>query len=160
MVQFDKKQLLCPRGLLLVAQILANILGAIISMTSWATCRGEVRFYEFLAIDGFILGVVLLSMRVTNVSASVDSMETIQHGINIIWSIGYLICNSIITAYLNSHYATDSHGNEILTTMGAAVFFGYVALLTYIVDSVLLYLKKGDPPAASITQTISQKLSA
>ena len=159
MVQFDKKQLLCPRGLLLVAQILANILGAIISMTSWATCRGEVRFYEFLAIDGFILGVVILAMRVTNVWTE-DSMVIIQHGINIIWSIGYLICNSIITAFLNSHYATDNHGKEILTTMGAAVFFGYVALLTYIVDSVLLFLKKGDPPAASITQTISQKLSA
>ena len=87
-------------------------------------------------------------------------MATIQHGINITWSIGYLICNSIITAYLNAHYASDINGNEILATMGAAVFFGFVALLTYIADSVLLYLKKGDPAPASITQTISQKLSA
>ena len=159
MVQFDKIQLMCPRGWLLVAQILANILGAIISMTSWATCFGEVRFYEFLAVDGFILGVVLLAMRVTNtVSSNID--DTIQHGINITWSIGYLICNSIITAYLNSHYVLESHGHNILKTMGAAVFFGYIALLTYIVDSVLLYLKKGDPPAASLTQTISSKLSA
>ena len=113
MVQFDKKQLMCPRGWLLVAQILANILGAIISMTSWATSFGEVRFYEFLAVDRFILGVVLLAMRVTNnVSSNID--DTIQHGINIIWSIGYLICNSIINAYLNSHYASDSHGTVIL----------------------------------------------
>ena len=79
-------------------------------------------------------------------------MTTIQHGINITWSIGYLICDSIITAYLNSHYASGNHGNEILATMGAAVFFGFVALLTYIADSVLLFLKKGDPPT-SRTQT-------
>ena len=174
------------KGIVLVVQTLANIIGAILVMTHWTTSFPEIRFYEVIAIDGFIIDIVFLGLICVNK----NPYEGICHIINVIFSVGNIIAVSLMIQYLDvekaymigtefyihniqsmfgvdapilnkdtdkpvafdyfmNKWATLAKSKDTRDNMfqiGAAVFFGYLAVATYILDSILIFYYRYNNP--------------
>ena len=133
MTDFDLSEIKSPKGLLKLFQALINLLGAIFcfaSCYSWYSGR----FFEFVSMTGFILDLVLLAMAFVKISPQIKFMPYIEIALDGLWILFYLIASSILIKWIRYD-----------GLLGVSVFCGYVAMITYFFDALLIYKKLRSP---------------
>ena len=133
MTDFDLSEIKSPKGLLKLFQALINLLGAIFCFASWYSWYSG-RFFEFVSMTGFILDLVLLAMAFIKISPQIKFMPYIEIALDGLWILFYLIASSILIKWIR-------HDG----LLGVSVFCGYVAMITYFFDALLVYKKLLSP---------------
>ena len=126
MAAFDMSEIKSPKGLLKLFQALINLLGAIFCFASWYSWNSG-RFFEFVSMTGFILDLVLLAMAFVKISPQIKFMPYIEIVLDGLWILFYLIASSILIKWIR-------HDG----LLGVSVFCGYVAMITYFFDALLV----------------------
>ena len=135
MTDFDLSEIKSPKGLLKLFQALINLLGAIFCFVSWwSSWRLWFRFFIFVSMTGFILDLVLLAMAFVRISPQIKFMPYIEIALDGLWILFYLIASSILIKWI-----------RLDGLLGVSVFCGYVAMITYFFDALLVYKKLRSP---------------
>jgi hypothetical protein len=102
--------------------------GAISAFASgiWHT---NISFFEFVSMAGFLLGVILLLLHLTNLVREVAMWPLIELSLDALWSLFYVIGASLVAKWAPWSAAC-----------GSAAFFGFAALITYIIDGILIFM--------------------
>ena len=130
MADFDLSEIKSPKGLLKLFQALINLIGAIFCFASYITWYSAGDFFEFVAMTGFILDLVLLAMAFVKISPQIKFMPYIEIALDGLWMLFYLIAASILIKWVR----WDG-------LIGVSVFCGYVAMITYFLDALFVYKK-------------------
>ena len=130
MSSFDLSGIKSPKGLLKLFQALINLIGAIFCFASDITWMSQGNFFEFVAMTGFILDLLLLAMDLVKISPRIKVMPFIEIALDGIWLLFYLIAANIIIKFV-----------QFDGTLGVSVFCGYVAMVTYFIDAKIVYKK-------------------
>ena len=130
MSSFDLSGIKSPKGLLKLFQALINLIGAIFCFASDITWMSQGNFFEFVAMTGFILDLLLLAMDLVKISPQIKVMPFIEIALDGIWLLFYLIAANIIIKFV-----------QFDGTLGVSVFCGYVAMVTYFIDAKIVYKK-------------------
>ena len=72
----------------------------------------------------------VLNLSVAKISPQIKVLPYIEFGTNMVWILFYFIAANIIIKYVRWS-----------GIIGASVFFGYLAILTYVIDAALLFMK-------------------
>ena len=128
MSSFDLSGIKSPKGLLKLFQALINLIGAIFCFASDITWMSQGNFFEFVAMTGFILDLLLLAMDLVKISPQIKVMAYIEITLDGIWLLFYLIAANIIINFV-----------QIDSRLGVSVFCGYVAMVTYLIDAMIVY---------------------
>ena len=128
MAAFDLGEIKSPKGLLKLFQALVNLIGAIFSFASVYSWTSQGNFFEFVAMAGFILDLLLLAMAFVKISSQIKFMPFIEMVLDGLWIIFYVIATSIIIKFV-----------QFDGKLGVSVFCGYVAMITYFIDALLVY---------------------
>ena len=129
MAEFDLSEINSLKGLLKLFQALINLLGAIFCFAS-IVWHSSVNFFEFVAMAGFILDLLLLAMAFVKISSQIKFMPFIEMVLDGLWILFYLIAVNIIIKWIR----WDG-------LLGGSVFCGYVAMITYFLDALLVFKK-------------------
>ena len=133
MSKFDVSAIKTVKGVLKIFQAFINLFGAVFclaSIYSTSTFISQIRFFEFVSITGFILDLLLLAMDLVKIYPKIKSMPYIEMALDGLWILFYLIAANIIIKWVR----WDG-------LLGVAVFCGYVAMITYFCDALLVYKK-------------------
>ena len=128
MAAFDLSEIKSPKGILKIFQALINLIGAVFVFASDIDWYSQGKFFEFVAMTGFILDLVLLAMAFVKISPQIKFMPYIEIALDGLWMLFYLIAASIIIKWVR----WDG-------LIGVSVFCGYVAMITYFIDALLVY---------------------
>ena len=79
-------------------------------------------------MTGFILDLLLLAMDLVKISPQIKVMAYIEITLDGIWLLFYLIAANIIINFV-----------QIDSRLGVSVFCGYVAMVTYLIDAMIVY---------------------
>lgn len=98
------------------------------------------KFYEFTTIFGVIVGVFLCLANLAKALPNNKIMQLVMLAYDTIWAFFSLLSSSLIIKYIKYSPAC-----------GASTFFGYVAMITYILDGFFTFidLRNGGSSAAS-----------
>ena len=127
---FDLSEIKSPKGYLKLFQALINLIGAIFCFASEVTWLSQGNFFEFVAMAGFILDLLLLAMAFVKISSQIKFMPFIEMVLDGLWILFYLIAVNIIIKWIR----WDG-------LLGGSVFCGYVAMITYFLDALLVFKK-------------------
>ena len=133
MAEFDLSEINSLKGLLKLFQALINLLGAVFCFAS-IVWHSSVNFFEFVAMAGFILDLLLLAMAFVKISPQIKFMPYIEMVLDGLWILFYLIVVNIITKWVR----WDG-------LIGVSVFCGYVAMITYFLDALLVFRELQSP---------------
>ena len=129
MTEYDLSEINSLKGLLKLFQALINLLGAIFCFAS-IVWHSSVNFFEFVAMAGFVLDLLFLAMPFVKISPQIKFMPYIEMALDGLWLLFYLIAVNIIIKWIR----WDG-------LLGASVFCGYVAMITYFLDALLVFNK-------------------
>ena len=130
MAAFDMSEIKSPKGLLKFFKALINLIGAIFSFVSVYSWTSQNNFFEFVAMTGFFLDLILLAIAFVKISSKIKFMPYIELTLDGIWILFYLIAANIIIKWVRYD-----------GLIGVSVFCGYVAMITYFLDALLVYKK-------------------
>ena len=130
MAAFDMSEIKSPKGLLKLFQALINLIAAIFSFVSVYSWTSQNNFFEFVAMTGFFLDLILLAMAFVKISSKIKFMPYIELTLDGIWILFYLIAANIIIKHVKWSW-----------TLVISVFCGYVAMITYFIDALLVFKK-------------------
>ena len=71
MAAFDMSEIKSRKGLLKLFQALINLIGAIFSFVSVYSWTSQNNFFEFVAMTGFFLDLILLAMAFVKISSKI-----------------------------------------------------------------------------------------
>ena len=128
MSEFDVSTIKSLKGLLKIFQAFINLLGAVFCLASIYTFTSQINFFEFVSMTGFILDLLLLAMDLVKISPQIKVMAYIEMTLDGIWLLFYLIAANIIINFV-----------QIDSRLGISVFCGYVAMVTYLIDAMIVY---------------------
>ena len=128
MSEFDVSTIKSLKGLLKIFQAFINLLGAVFCLASIYTFTSQINFFEFVSMTGFILDLLLLAMDLVKISPQIKVMAYIEMALDGIWLLFYLIAANIIINFV-----------QIDSRLGVSVFCGYVAMVTYLIDAMIVY---------------------
>ena len=128
MSEFDVSTIKSLKGLLKIFQAFINLLGAVFCLASIYTFTSQINFFEFASMTGFILDLLLLAMDLVKISPQIKVMAYIEMALDGIWLLFYLIAANIIINFV-----------QIDSRLGVSVFCGYVAMVTYLIDAMIVY---------------------
>ena len=128
MSEFDVSTIKSLKGLLKIFQAFINLLGAVFCLASIYTFTSQINFFEFVSMTGFILDLLLLAMDLVKISPQIKVMAYIEMTLDGIWLLFYLIAANIIINFV-----------QIDSRLGVSVFCGYVAMVTYLIDAMIVY---------------------
>ena len=128
MSEFDVSTIKSLKGLLKIFQAFINLLGAVFCLASIYTFTSQINFFEFVSMTGFILDLLLLAMDLVKISPQIKVMAYIEITLDGIWLLFYLIAANIIINFV-----------QIDSRLGVSVFCGYVAMVTYLIDAMIVY---------------------
>ena len=128
MSEFDVSTIKSLKGLLKIFQAFINLLGAVFCLASIYTFTSQINFFEFVSMTGFILDLLLLAMDLVKISPQIKVMAYIEITLDGIWLLFYLIAANIIINFV-----------QIDSRLGISVFCGYVAMVTYLIDAMIVY---------------------
>ena len=128
MSEFDVSTIKSLKGLLKIFQAFINLLGAVFCLASIYTFTSQINFFEFVSMTGFILDLLLLAMDLVKISPQIKAMAYIEMTLDGIWLLFYLIAANIIINFV-----------QIDSRLGVSVFCGYVAMVTYLIDAMIVY---------------------
>ena len=128
MSEFDVSTIKSLKGLLKIFQAFINLLGAVFCLASIYTFTSQMNFFEFVSMTGFILDLLLLAMDLVKISPQIKAMAYIEMTLDGIWLLFYLIAANIIINFV-----------QIDSRLGVSVFCGYVAMVTYLIDAMIVY---------------------
>ena len=128
MSEFDVSTIKSLKGLLKIFQAFINLLGAVFCLASIYTFTSQINFFEFISMTGFILDLLLLAMDLVKISPQIKVMAYIEMTLDGIWLLFYLIAANIIINFV-----------QIDSRLGVSVFCGYVAMVTYLIDAMIVY---------------------
>ena len=128
MSEFDVSAIKSVKGLLKIFQAFINLLGAVFCLASIYTFTSQINFFEFISMTGFILDLLLLAMDLVKISPQIKVMAYIEMTLDGIWLLFYLIAANIIINFV-----------QIDSRLGVSVFCGYVAMVTYLIDAMIVY---------------------
>jgi len=98
-------------------------------------------------MTGFIIGVILVVGHISKLTTQISLWPLIELVIDAVWILFYLIAANIVIKYVRSWPAC-----------GAVVFFGYVALLCYLMDAgiiIMRFMKRNQTPSSSGNESSS-----
>ena len=95
MTEYYLSEINSLKGLLKLFQALINLLGAIFCFASiiW---HSSVNFFEFVAMAGFVLDLLLSAMAFVKISSQIKFMPFIEMALDGLWMIFYVIASIII----------------------------------------------------------------
>ena len=128
MSEFDVSTIKSLKGLLKIFQAFINLLGAVFCLASIYTFTSQINFFEFVSMTGFILDLLLLAMDLVKISPQIKVMAYIEITLDGIWLLFYLIAANLIINFV-----------QIDSRLGVSVFCGYVAMVTYLIDAMIVY---------------------
>ena len=128
MSSFDLSGIKSPKGLLKLFQALINLIGAIFCFASDITWMSPGNFFEFVAMTGFILDLLLLAMAFVKISSQFKCFAFFEMVLDGLWILFYLIAANIIIKFVS----WDGK-------LGVSVFCGYIAMITYFIDALITY---------------------
>ena len=128
MSEFDVSTIKSLKGLLKIFQAFINLLGAVFCLASIYTFTSQINFFEFVSMTGIILDLLLLAMDLVKISPQIKVMAYIEMALDGIWLLFYLIAANIIINFV-----------QIDSRLGVSVFCGYVAMVTYLIDAMIVY---------------------
>ena len=96
MSSFDLSGIKSPKGLLKLFQALINLIGAIFCFASDITWMSQGNFFEFVAMTGFILDLLLLAMAFVKISSQFKFFAFFEMVLDGLWILFYLIAANII----------------------------------------------------------------
>ena len=128
MSEFDVSTIKSLKGLLKIFQAFINLLGAVFCLASIYTFTSQINFFEFVSMTGFILDLLLLAMDLVKISPQIKVMPFIEIALDGIWLLFYLIAANIIIKFV-----------QFDGRLGVSVFCGYVAMVTYSIDAMIVY---------------------
>ena len=128
MSEFDVSAIKSVKGLLKIFQAFINLFGAAFCLASIYTFTSQINFFEFVSMTGFILDLLLLAMDLVKISPQIKVMAYIEMALDGIWLLFYLIAANIIINFV-----------QIDSRLGVSVFCGYVAMVTYLIDAMIVY---------------------
>ena len=106
----------------------SNLLGAIMVFCCvYHPNNSDMNFFLFTSLSALITGIIQLIVRLTHTHNKIKHWQLIRLGFDTLWAFFYLIASNIIIKYVR-------YWCQIL---GAAVFFGYVSLVCFILDLIL-----------------------
>lgn len=120
-----------PVGTCRLMETVFNLAGAISAFASgYCAHISDMRFFQFVSMAGFILALVLIMLRVSKVVNNISIWPVIEIIVCCLWAFFY-----IVAASLSATWASYCNGSA------AAAFFGFVAMIIYAVDCVLLLMQ-------------------
>ena len=128
MSEFDVSAIKSVKGLLKIFQAFINLFGALFCLVSIYTFTSQINFFEFVSMTGFILDLLLLAMDLVKISPQIKVMPYIEMALDGIWLLFYLIAANIIIKFV-----------QFDGRLGVSVFCGYVAMVTYFIDAMIVY---------------------
>ena len=137
MAEFDLSEIKSLKGFLKLFQALINLLGAIFCFAS-IVWHSSVNFFEFVAMAGFILDLLLLAMAFVKISSQFRFFAFFEMVLDGLWILFYLIAANIIIKFVS----WDGK-------LGVSVFCGYIAMITYFIDALITYKISRSPPIST-----------
>ena len=137
MAEFDLSEIKSLKGLLKLFQALINLLGAVFCFAS-IVWHSSVNFFEFVAMAGFILDLLLLAMAFVKISSQFRFFAFFEMVLDGLWILFYLIAANIIIKFVS----WDGK-------LGVSVFCGYIAMITYFIDALITYKISRSPPIST-----------
>ena len=101
MSSFDLSGIKSPKGLLKLFQALINLIGAIFCFASDITWMSQGNFFEFVAMTGFILDLLLLAMAFVKISSQFRFFAFFEMVLDGLWILFYLIAANIIIKFVS-----------------------------------------------------------
>ena len=145
MSEFDVSTIKSLKGLLKIFQAFINLFGAVFCLASIYTWTSQINFFEFVSMTGFILDLLLLAMDLVKISPRIKVMPFIEMALDGIWLLFYLIAANIIIKFV-----------QFDGRLGVSVFCGYVAMVTYFIDAMIVYKKIRSPISAQSQHSENQ----
>ena len=137
MSKFDVSAIKTVKGVLKIFQAFINLFGALFCLVSIYTFTSQINFFEFVSMTGFILDLLLLAMDLVKISPQIKVMPYIEMALDGIWLLFYLIAANIIINFV-----------QFDGRLGVSVFCGYVAMVTYFIDAMIVFKKLRSPISA------------
>ena len=137
MTEFDVSAIKSVKGLLKIFQAFINLFGALFCLVSIYTFTSQINFFEFVSMTGFILDLLLLAMDLVKISLQIKVMPYIEMALDGIWLLFYLIAANIIINFV-----------QFDGRLSVSVFCGYVAMVTYFIDAMIVFKKLRCPISA------------
>jgi hypothetical protein len=113
------------------------VFDAVFCLASIYTLTSQINFFEFVSMTGFIIDLLLLAMDLVKISPQIKVMPYIEMVLDSIWLLFYLIAANIIINFV-----------QFDGRLGVSVFCGYVAMVTYFIDAMIVYKKLRSPISA------------
>ncbi|KAI8427337.1 hypothetical protein MSG28_001916 [Choristoneura fumiferana] len=148
-IRFDPSYIKTVPGILKIVQAGASLLGFIcVQVASYRSSRSS--FFAWISMmafwfTGLLLGLYLFHLVEKFYKIPWLKIELVFCGL---WTFFYLIASSLVVAW------------SVISAFAAAAFFGYAAMLAYLIDAYLKYRAVQDGGLAQGTRVVSRQTAA
>lgn len=154
---FDPAYLRTIPGILKIVQIIFDIIGLICVAsvgysTRYLSSIGGDPFYEFVAVVGFVITLILLILYLFHVVGYLYKVPwyLIEFIYCLVWAIFFFIASVCVAVYCGRYGCRGRHAG-----WGAGAFFGFCAMIAYAVDAYFKFRawRAGEAPQVIRSQT-------
>lgn len=147
-IRFDRSYITTIPGILKIVQVLCSLLGFICIQCSRLSSWSKGSFFSWISMIAFWFTGILLGLYLFHILEKFYKIPwlKIEFLFCTIWTLLYLIASIL---------ATTVHDNP----HSAAAFFGFVAMLAYLVDAYLKFKAVRDGGLAQGSRVVSKQTS-